>query len=452
MALLTLTSYWTDATARRTAALADLNIRLASARADLAAARTALAAAGTAARQQSDLIADLRRQLAAIPLPADGDPLLLAMGAALVALAQAGVDQADADLARQEAAARVARLEARQRAAAADLSAAQAGLKAETARAATRQAMVDLLTSGDLANLAADAGQALTDFEAGARAKVEAAFPANGGDPAKDFLSRVRDRRDLVWASAHAEAAVFAHVAGLADPALDQARAAYDAAWAALQKASLAAPRLAADRATLERLANLAGPLLTADEAAALKDPAKEADREDALTRLRAVDLAERARRTAQATYDQALADIRKTDPDTDQASLDGGALSTEHGAVVDAETALATARGALTPADRDLLAAWFAAVPDSLWGTLEALDDAVEDLDELKNPAPAALIDALANQEDLLVKALQAADLAARVDAALADARARAAAGQAAELDTAPRRARAMSRSAAVF
>jgi hypothetical protein len=452
MALLTLTSYWTDETSRRGAALAGLNTQLAAARVDLAAARTALVEAGAAARRQADLIADLRRQLAAIPMPADGDPLLLAMDAALVAQAQAGVGQADADLARQQAAARVTRLEARQQTATADLAAARASLDAATARAATRQAMADLLTSGDLANLAADAGQALTDFEAGARAKVEAAFPANGGDAAKDFLTRVRDRRDLVWASAHAESTVFDHVAGLAVPAVDHARAAYDAAYAALQKASMAASRLAADRATLERLANLATPLVTTDEAAALKDPAKEADREDALTRLRAVDLAERARRTAQAAYDQALADLRQTDPDTDQASLDGGALNSEHTAVGDAETALATARGALTPADRALLAAWFAAVPDGLWSALEALDDAVEGLAELKNPTPAALIDALASQEDLLVKAIQTADLVARVDAALADARARAAAGQAAELDTAPRRARAMSRSAAAF
>jgi len=82
----TLTQYWNDEVTRLQAALA-------SAQSDLALLRTAVpsseAAQRTTAdevRKQADAVAAARRELAAIPMPADGDPLLNAMEDAQVAL------------------------------------------------------------------------------------------------------------------------------------------------------------------------------------------------------------------------------------------------------------------------------------------------------------------------------------------------------------------------------
>jgi hypothetical protein len=460
MALLTLTDHWSAEKTQRQTALTKLSGQLTTARSDLTAARAALLAAGAAERQQADQIDALRRQLAAIPMPADGDPLLLAMNVALVARAQARVAQVEASLAKQVLTAQVAHLENLQQSASAALASAQASLDSATLRATALQTLKDRFTSGDLANLVTEADQALSDFETGANDKLKAGFPANSGDDSRDLLTRIRDRRTLVQASADLAAGVLEHAAQIADDPVKHARAAYEAASNALASASCAAPRLAVARASLERLSKLTTPLLTPDQAAALNDAAQQSDREDALAKLCAVDVAEAERGKKQAAYEQALADQRKTDPDTPESDLDSGALKTSFDEREAANTALVASRSALssvrpapdTPSDRERLDAWFAAVPDSWWDALETLDSAVATLKSLQSPTPTDLLSHLDDQEDLLVKALQAAELLARQQDAQQNQRAQAAGSLAAELDTAPQRARAMSRSAGVF
>jgi hypothetical protein len=451
MALLTLPQYWTDEVARRAAALAAIQADLTTARGTLAGARSASIAAGAAERAAADAIVTLRRQLAAIPLPADGDPLLIAMNAALVAQAKQRVAQSVADLARREAGAAVADLEAAALDTAAALDDAKAALTTETTQAAARQAVADRLTAGDLMNLVADAAQALTDFEAAARAKVEPLYPSNAA-AAKDFLKRVRDRRDLVSFSARQAAGVLGSAALIAGDNLADTRAAFDTAAAALRVAGESAPRLAGARSSLERLAGLSAPLITPDQSAALLDASKKAAREAALVKLRTVDLAERARRLAEAVYDQALYQARKTDPDSTQAALDAGLLKPQADDLVAKADALSAARLDLAQAERDTLDVWFAAVPEAVWQALEEIDAAVATLNGLQSPTPAALIADLAAKEDLLAQALAAAHLTQRQTAAKATALATASAASQAESATAPLRARAMSRSAGVF
>jgi len=445
----TLIDYWTDDKARRDATVSALDAALVATRSALDAQRAARLAAGQVEADRAVEIANLRRQLAAIALPADAAPLLAAMNTAIKARAKARVDRANTDLAAQTLDARRGRLDAQRQGA----PAAQAGLATATARAEARQVLADRFASGDLSTLAADATQARSDFEADARKRVEEAFPSNA-DAVKDFLARVRDRRDLVAAAGQAASATAAYAAALVDSVATQKRAAYDAAWDALVAASLGAARLATARAGLEALASPSAPaLLSAEDAAALKEATQQADREDALIRLGTADLAERERIAKQAAYDQALADLRKIDPDTPQVTLDAdpAKLMTQADELTDATGVLATARGNVTAADHSLLDDWFAAVPDTLWDALEALDAAVATLAAIESLVPTSLIDDLDSKEDQLVKALQAADLAARAADAVADAGAEAAGRLAAEADTATRRARALSRSAVV-
>lgn len=472
MALLTLTGYWHDEVDSRQHALDDIAAQLAAARVGARDARTALLAASEEERRQSELIADLRRRLGAIPLPADAAPLLRDMNAALQAAARAREERARTDLDGQLAVARVARLEQCQQAMGAALAEAKAGQTEAKAREDVRLAMAERIASGDLKDLPDQVDQAL-GHAAAARAKVEAEFPANADvDPSthektKDFLTRVRDRRGLPYDSAGRAGEVYAHARGLAETAVAVARADYLAAYDRLMHIGDAVARVAADQARLEALAGLAPPLITARESAVLKDATLKAAREGALALLCAADMAERDRRGKQAGYDTALATARKANPDATLAELlnDDAALKDRHDELAAAQDKLTQARDALMAASAvqdpetgatltqvQLLEAWFAAVPDSLWERLESLDDAVAALNALKDAPPTQLRDALLAREDALVQALQTADLARRTQDTAADMLAEANAALAAERDTAARRARAMSHGAGAF
>lgn len=450
MALLTLTQYWTDEVARITPVLTKVRSDLAVLRNSLMTAQQAARDGSDAVRISGDDVEAVRRNLALIPMPADGDPLLLAMSDALVAWRVALAQQANVDLALQAARSAVAQAESREQALAAELGAAAASLATEKIRADERKLMVDALTSGALKNLAVDAAKALSDFEAAARGKIEGEFPS-GSSAAKDLLKRVRDRRALVEESLNLAAAVQGAAFTAGSEALDIAQREFVQALAAVRKANEAAPRLATDTATLQRIAALAAPILTASQSQALKDAAKKSARESALLKLKAVDDKQRLMRVAQADYDKALNAALRSDPDKSQAVLDGGAIKTEADDLAARKQAWKDACDALKadPVEYKLLQSWFAAVPDTLWDELDAFDTAVARLTALKSPTPAELTDALATKEDLLAKALRSARLGQRKQAQAAMALLRTDVASAAEQSTASARARALSRMA---
>ena len=94
----TLTQYWNDEASRLELALAAEQATLATLRNALTLAQAAQRAAADAARDQADAVAAARRALAAIPMPADGDPLLVRMQDALIGLAAARVALANGEL------------------------------------------------------------------------------------------------------------------------------------------------------------------------------------------------------------------------------------------------------------------------------------------------------------------------------------------------------------------
>lgn len=460
----TLFQYWTDEATRLGTRLASVSAQLAALRGTPAVkgpldqARDSQLAAGKALTAQQKALDDARRALSGIPMPADGDPLLDAMETALIGVADARADLARHDRAVQQLSAEAVRLEAQQTALQAAKAAAEAAAKQAKVDADLRQTWVDALTTGALKNLKAQATTALA-AETAARKHVEGEFPAGASD-ATDLLKRAKARRDLVLDSlakaVDVEAA--AHVA----TDLDKAQAAFDAAVDAVRRAFGAAPRLAADTATLARLAALPDahpsspesyPILTVWQHKHLHDTTLSASREAALGKLTNVDTAAAALRKAQFLYDKALHAAQVANPEKTVADLDAGPLKTLKQDVTDADTALGTARGKLSPDEQHTVKAWFATVPDTLWSALDQLEAAVTRLKDLSGAgAPAGLITAMVNAEDALVTALTTARKAASQQGAAARAAQRAADLLSADRETAVARSAAFEHGAALF
>ncbi len=455
----TLTQYWNDEASRLDLALVAEQASLATLRNALTLAQASQRAAADAARSQADAVAAARRALAAIAMPADGDPLLVRMEDALIGLAAARVALANGELAVQRLRADVAARQGRAGALASELAEARRMLGQATQDAATRTTMGDALTTGSLAGLAADAAAALTGFGADARARVEGEFPASG-TAAKDFLKRVRARRAIIEASATSAAGVETAAFTASHAALAQAQRAFDTALQAVSARFQAGSALAADVATLERLAALpvavpptSFPVLTPWQHARLHDASRKSAREAALAKLKAVDDAQLALRSAQASYDQALHAAMQAEPDATPAQLDATTLSVQRAALDGKAADLEAARTAVDAGERASLQAWFAAVPDALWEALESLDSALARLTLLSGPpAAATLLADLDAAEAALASALSAARLTQRKAAGAGAAHLRASAAQLAESETQRQRADAVARSASLF
>ena len=459
----TLTQYWSDEVTRIGSALIAAQGELSLLRGAVLSAEATQRTTANLVRSNGDAVAAARRGLAAIPMPADGDPLLATMEAALVALhtAQATLAEGQRELlvlrARlQDAEATVQRLTA-------ELAGAQATLDRETQAAAARQALADRFgAGGSLANLLPDAQAALAAHQATAADRVEGEFPTSA-TAAEDFLGRVRERARLVRDIAASAADVERPAYTAANTALAVAQRDFDAAVAALQTTADAGAQVAADIATLARLAVLPAPhppdsypVLTRWQHDLLHDPGRQAQREATLALLTAVDDARRAVIPFQVAYDQALAAAMKAEPDKTVAQLDATTLSAQRGALDAALGQVDIARNAYAaadPADRTLLDEWFAAVPDALWEALDALDGAVGRLEKLTgSPTPGDLAAAMDAAEVTLEAALRAAREAGRQTQGGQRAVQRATARLGAERDTVAARASAMARSGTLF
>ena len=458
----TLTQYWIDEASRLDQTLGAVRTEAAAARLAQAAAQAQSRIAADTVRVASDAVAVARKALAGIPTQADGDPLLSVMSQALIAWHEALHAQASADLTLQSAKAEVERLQTLDTALQQELAEVKAAQLLDSKAALQRAAAVASLKAGGAwADLAADAAQALSDFEAGARSRVEGEFPSNAA-PEKDFLTRVRARRALVLDSAVQAQDVATTSATASTAALAQAQRQFDQAWQAVRSLVETAPRLADDRDTLARLAALPAPhptapvsypILTPAQHDELFDASLKSAREDALSDLAIADKAEDDWRQAQSDYDKALNAALKAHPDKTVAELNAAEVQAEFDALDDAVTERSDKRADLI-ADATAYAtlqAWFAAVPELLWDTLEQLDNAIARLNVFKGaPTPAQRLQDLADRETDLVTALTAARLAVRTQRVAEQATLRALGQAQAEQATAVRRAKAASRDTA--
>ncbi len=413
----TLSQFWTAETTRIAALLVTARSAATAAATAESAAAADLTLAGKQAQDAKDRADAARKKLAGIPMPADGDPVLMALRTAIADMRSAAARQVTADAvlrARRAARARNAAVVA---ALAAQGAMAQASAKAEETSAARRSAWQLAATSAPLQDLPATAGAALTAYEAAARANVEGDFPSNA-DPDQDFLTRVRARRALA-ASQLASTAAVAQDARASSTTWEESSTRESAKRAALQRdfdarsadlqAFIAAPaRVQQAALQLKALAERVVSPLTASQKADLHtaNAALATQREEGLVLLKAVDDAQGALIAAEETYAKLLLATMLANPGkTDEELLASvAALQAKKTEVLDAKTAMdAAAADPPYLSHEAALKNWFGAVPDALWEQLEALDAALADLAAVKAIVPAALVSALVAAEDAL-------------------------------------------------
>lgn len=463
----TLTQYWSDEVTRIGNALTNAQAELTALRSAVLGAELDQRNAAALVRSQGEAVAAARRALAAIPMPADGDPLLTEMEAALVALRAAQVAVAEGQLSVLSLRAELQACEQRVQRLSAELATAIAESDQAQQAALARQTLADkFVPGGSLENLIPDALAALAASQADATARVESEFPTHG-TASKNFLGRVRARaklvRDIAASAADVETSAYAAIDSTPSGALSVRLREFVAAVGALQAVADAATQAGVDAQVLVRLAALPAlnpplsyPILTRWQHNLLHDTTKKAKRESTLAKLSAVDAARAAIIPAQVAYDKALQAARKNEPDKTQAELDTSTLSTQRTALDAKLGDLATARNdylALDVADRQLLDEWFAAVPDNLWDALDALDGAVARLEKLSgSPTPGDLLLAIDTADTALEAALRAAREDARKQLAAQLAWQRANAHLQAERASSAGRASALAHSSVLF
>ena len=429
MASTTIVEYWQGEVDRiGTATTGELDVAKAALKqaqqdeADANAALTASAADVTSKRDQVDA---QRRALAAIPMPADGDPLLVAMADALVKWRRAIADNVAKETARNEARAKRERVNDRVNLLSTRLAEARTTLKQETDAAAKVSAWKSAVSIAPLKNIKTAATAVST---AAAETKMKSYFPSNA-NAAKDLLKQVRVRRTLAHnQSAGAARAAANEQARMSDrnglskgtPAL---RRAHDQAVAALEGFMHAKERLDAASQAVTQVAQRVAPPLTPAQSGALNDPAKKGARETALALIAARDGAANELVVGQMAYDDALLAAQLANPGQTDAQLRGNdpALKTQYDDINDPATGFIKkrddARAGVTQNAIDTAGAWLAAVPDSLWDEFDLFENAKDALDVLKAKDPADFAQDADNAEQAL-----AANLDATLQQRLAD------------------------------
>lgn len=397
----------------RKAALLAATAEVTSRRTALLAADAALKTAAGDVAEANDKLADVRRKLAAIEMPADGEPLLVELRTNIIDQRDKAAALAAADLAHAKAAAILASAQALLPKLTTCLSAAEAAAKAASAAKKRRADAIALVVAQPLANV----NQAATDALAGpahgkVKTRIEGALP----EPLrKQALARAAQalaavgRAEARQAAALAVTDALAEETGLASDRVYRLQRAEVHAEAALLGWVDALPRrLTTAVAALKRLAELNPPALTAQQKASIDA--------DAVARAAAAQ--------AEAKWDGAAAKVadafdaleierlrlRAADPGVDT-TADEADINTEVGKAKkkwdDAKAELATEDANFTAAMRTTMSGWRAAVPDSLWLEADAFLAADADLNQLKTASAAPLITALQNAETNLLAAL---------------------------------------------
>lgn len=334
-------------------ALAAAQAAAAQARAALALVRDRRAAAASAGAAFAREAAALRAELAAIVMPADGEPLLEALERTLAAQQANAAEALDAERAERYAAAEAARAEAVLSATARRARAAEAALPGAEADAARRDALRTRLNGAEFSDLRTTADAALNTAPANAAltaadARVSGEFPAALLTRALARLARAQARTTRSGLADVAAAAAAASFGTTHDGTLGQVaiatRALEGAEALAATHAGTAAERLAVATARLAAIPQ--EPALTAAQVERITDAALDAARTAAADGEAALDVLRDAVDTQRATLAGLLLDAWRVDIDTDPASVP---------AIVTAQADLAAAEAALAPVE----AAW---------------------------------------------------------------------------------------------
>lgn len=388
-------------------------------------------------------VAQIRKDLAEVETPADGEKLLAQLSAAIVAmraknaeilaaeetaaLARAGSERAGSDLKDAESL----------------LTAADKVLAAAQAESDRRDTLVKALAAPPLSNMQQSATDALAaDPFKKAEARIANDLPASlrtrAAERRKQELDALDEERGVAAEADKLASAEYDKGGGLVGKATGL-RAEYERAADALgayvgrakerfEHALLLAARVAEPNSQAltdaQRTRINDAKLVTPGEAAALLEQARDAAR--LLLKQKEAALV-KARLAAQA------ADI---DPDTNP-TPDVTKATTERN---DAKVALTKAEGDYKPEHVKALDAWEAAVPDPTWRLFADLEEAREALAALKAAKPKDLTDKLADAETKLIAALTAAAGSARKARAFEAVRRTRAARVAFESSAAPR------------
>lgn len=420
----TLSSFWNDEVSRLSTLLTKANLQVTTASTAENAASADLIAAGKKQDSAKAAVEAARKALAGIPMPADGDPLLINMRDALIALASANAEQVDKDTVLRQA--RVARVNAANLVSSLTASLANANAEAKTEKAAADQRLIwsNAAKAAPLKDLPTLATTALTTYEAGAKTKVEGDFPSNG-DPDKDFLTRVRARRALaitaldktgnVFTDALSNSKTWEESSTRASAKIAALRRDFDSKVSALKAFFDAPARVKQAQEQLKTLANRPASPLTAAQKKVLisSDTVLTSLREDTLKQLKTRDEAQATLFTAQEVYAKTLLTTLLANPSKTEAELvvSNATLKSKKKDVTDALKAINDVNiDATFITNLPTLKAWFAAVPDVLWEQLETLDTASVDLNAVKAIVPLTLISDIDAAEALLVAQLVAA------------------------------------------
>src|SRR2546423_1530787 len=388
------------------------------AEADYAAAREKLGKAGEDFATLEKEAARIRKELAEVETPADGEALLAKLSDTIVALRAK-----NADILEAEEKAALAKASSEQ--GGSDLNRAEALLAAaDVAKAAAqsegdrRAALVKALGEAPLATIQQDATDALkADPFKKAQTRIKNDIPDALRDRAKERRQNELDsldfERGIVEEADSLAAAELDKNGGLSGKA-EKLRAEYARAADRLRDhVGRAKERFDRALALAARIADKDSDPLTSAQRARINDAILAADGAAAA-------VLEKARDDAGADVKEAGAELIKAKLEARAADIDPEANPTQkvkdaQKDLDDARNAFAIADGNYLPANVKALDAWEAAVPDATWRHLADFEEAQQALTELKQTKGQDLVDDLTLAEANLAAALADASGSAR-------------------------------------
>jgi hypothetical protein len=410
MAGIKIVDYATDRKTKTETIVTNAQAALIDAQSKLAASQTAHDAAVKDVSDLTQEMADLRRRLAAIVLPADAKPLLDQLTADITTMrskAEALLDAEEDLFYRQRTIARAQSLLA---AAGAMLASANAGKTAADAGEADRQQLRDAITQSPLKTMKADAATLMAG-----PAFTNARNRLRGGDLPNDLFDRAVNRGDEATAAIDAAGLNAQWAENVVNEDVDATQGLAGAVASAKTTFERSQDAFRTYIATAAQEFQRAQAILTAipgapqpspAEAAQISDATKQAARDAAL-------VAEAALAQAKGTYDAAQASVDKAtweavrndadaNPNTDAGAV--AAIALRDGAIL---TALNAAKAAFTPAMQATLDEWQTDVPDATWGVVSNFQIAHTILVDLANTDPTVLQTQMDSDEHPYAQAL---------------------------------------------
>ena len=460
-------------------AVAAAQQRLAQSQSSGAAKSDELAKATGAFTDLSRQADEIRKKLAAVPTPADGDALLDALEQLIIRLRAQHSVILKVQVALDSARTGVESAQLLLSADSARLAAAESQVQEANQSSKRRDKLKAALIAPPLSTISADAAAALTKTPfTDATTRIKADIPAKlltraeerlaaeaariakavaGSQAAEDAALAERDKNGGADGQAESQWSAFSRAEGAAQDFVGAAQSRFEGAQAALalvadakrspltpeqaariNDATLKAARETAidsEKARDDKLRDLlsAGDALEAEILKARADNKNPDDVQAVQDAKAALNAAEAAFKTVDDAWrakekdrDAALADVEAKQialAKAIQAAITAKKNPDADPNVIAAKTALTNAQGALKTAedayrqsDHGILHAWEAAVPDTTWQLLANYEEARRTLDALKVSNPAKLVDDLETAEEEYVKARLKADASANV------------------------------------